>query len=91
MSGHLNIQEDQDEAYLMASFPYLADASAEPDSDYQVRTVQTHSRPSPNTFNSSKCRKTGSEAETILPLNLFSDILAGPEYYFNWNADSHAR
>ena len=31
MGGHLSIQNDQDEAHLMASLPYLASASAEPD------------------------------------------------------------
>jgi len=41
MGGYLSIQEAQDEAYLMASFPYLANASAEPDSF----------GPSPNTLN----------------------------------------
>jgi len=41
MGGYLSIQEDQDKAYLMASFPYLASASAEPDSF----------GPSPNTLN----------------------------------------
>jgi len=42
MDRHLSIQEDQDEAYLMASFPYLASANAEPDSF----------GPSPNSENS---------------------------------------
>ena len=73
MGRHLSIQDDQDEAYLMASFPYLASANAEPDS-FGL---------SPNTLNRVQMVKMPNSSILVYS-NVAEWCPDGPEYYFSW-------